>query len=181
MFKKTVAALSLLSVAAFSAQALEMGASLGTEYLELNTKFAPEDNGLFFTGSWTKNYEGGSNVGGVGIGYQISRNRFDLYTGLKALYIAPGKGDNGFAAPIGAGVRIHLSENVYAYGEGYVAPRGLNNVVENYTEVDAGLALKAQDNLDVKVGYRYMGVNGKSSTPNHTLLDGAYIGAAYKF
>lgn len=181
MFKKSISALSLLSVFVFSAHAVEIGANLGPQHGELTAKIAPESDGVFYTGSWTKNHNDGPNVGGVGIGYQLSLDHVDLYTGIKALYIAPGKGDNGFAAPIGAGGRVHLSDSVYVYGEGYVAPRGLNNAVENYVEVDTGLALKARDNLDVKIGYRYMAVHGKSSTPNHTLLDGAYLGAAYGF
>ena len=105
----------------------------------------------------------------------------DLYAGAKAIYLAPKKGDNGFAAPIGGGLRLHFSNELYAYGEGYTAPRGLNNAVENYVEVDAGLAWQVQDSVKLKAGYRHISVHGKSSTPNHTLLDGAYLGASLKF
>lgn len=97
------------------------------------------------------------------------------------LYISPKKGDNGFAVPFGAGVDIPVNTIFNIYGESYVAPCGLNTAVENYVEVDAGVTWRTNTNMNVNIGYRYTGVNGKSSTPNHTLLDSVYIGSSYSF
>ncbi|WP_218656164.1 YfaZ family outer membrane protein [Enterobacter cloacae] len=181
MFKKTLTVVAILSTFSVGANAAEIGAQLGTQHTELNALIAPEPTGIFYTANWANNYNDGRNSGGVGLGYQVSLGKADLYAGAKAIYMAPKKGDNGFAAPIGGGVRVHFSDEVYAYGEGYTAPRGLNNAVENYVEVDAGLAWQARDEVKLKAGYRHISVHGKSGTPNHTLLDGAYLGAALQF
>ncbi|VFS50155.1 YfaZ precursor [Budvicia aquatica] len=74
-----------------------------------------------------------------------------------------------------------MTNDIYAYGEGYVATRGMNNAVQKYVEVDSGVAYTPKENVVLNVGYRYMGVDGKSETPNHALIDGAYVGAGYKF
>lgn len=181
MLKKMFVAVGVLSTMTLNANAVELGTQLGTQHIELNAKFAPEPTGMFYTANWTKNFNDGPNTGGVGAGYQLSFDIIDVYAGAKTIYFAPKKGDNGFAVPIGSGVRVHFNDSLYAYGEGYTAPRGLNNAVENYAEVDAGVAWKMRDTIDLKVGYRYAGVHGKSSTPNHTLLDGAYFGTSVKF
>ena len=172
---------ALLAISSFSVSAMELGGEVGQQHLQLKAATTTEDNGLIYNASWTKNFQDGPNVGGAGVDYQLSYDFAKFHAGIKTLYIAPKKGDNGFAVPFGGGVDIPVNDSINIYGESYVAPRGLNNAVENYVEVDAGVAWKPNANMKVNVGYRYMGVNGKSSTPNHTLLDGAYIGSSLSF
>ncbi|WP_275044627.1 YfaZ family outer membrane protein [Enterobacter cloacae] len=43
------------------------------------------------------------------------------------------------------------------------------------------MAWQVRDEVKLKAGYRHISVHGKSGTPNHTLLDGAYLGAALQF
>ncbi len=54
-----------------------------------------------------------------------------LNAGAKALYVGPKKGDNGVAFPVGGGVNVALTDSIRVFGEGYVAPDGLNNSVKN--------------------------------------------------
>lgn len=172
---------ALVALSSFSASAIEIGGEVGTQHMQLKAATTTEGSGFKYNGSWTKNYQDGRSVGGAGVDYLLDLDFVQLHAGAKALYIAPKKGDNGFAAPIGGGIKIPLGEQVAIYGESYVAPRGLNNAVQKYVEVDAGVEFKANSNLVLNAGYRYMGVDGKSATPNHTLLDGPYIGARYNF
>ncbi len=63
------------------------------------------------------------------------------------------------------------------FGEGYVAPDGLNNSVKNYVEANGGVSWSPIGPVTLKVGYRHVSVDGKEGRPNHTLIDGAYVGA----
>ncbi|GKX49866.1 YfaZ family outer membrane protein [Budvicia aquatica] len=182
---KKLVALSVLSLISLPALASDLNTVLGVEaghkHTQLSAEILPSENGFFYNSAWTKNFRDGVNVASAGVGYQHSVGLVDGYVGIKAAYIAPKKGDNGFAAPFGGGVRIHMTNDIYAYGEGYVATRGMNNAVQKYVEVDSGVAYTPKENVVLNVGYRYMGVDGKSETPNHALIDGAYVGAGYKF
>ena len=104
-----------------------------------------------------------------------------LNAGAKAIYIGPKKGDNGVAFPIGGGVNVALTDSIHVYGEGYVAPEGLNNSVKNYVEANGGVSWTPVTPLTLKVGYRHVSVDGKDGRPGHTLIDGAYVGGGVSF
>ena len=104
-----------------------------------------------------------------------------LNAGAKAIYIGPKKGDNGVAFPIGGGVNVALTDSIHVYGEGYVAPEGLNNSVKNYVEANGGVSWTPIAPVTLKVGYRHVSVDGKDGRPNHTLIDGAYVGGGVSF
>ena len=165
--------MAILSTLSVGANAAEIGAQLGTQHTELNALIAPEPTGIFIL-------QTGLTIIMMAVILAVSARVIrclwvkPIFTQVPRPSIWRLEGDNGFAAPIGGGVRVHFSDEVYAYGEGYTAPRGLNNAVENYVEVDAGLARQVRDEVKLKAGYRHISVHGKSGTPNHTLLDGAY-------
>ena len=91
------------------------------------------------------------------------------------------KGDNGVAFPIGGGVNVALTDSIHVFGEGYVAPDGLNNSVKNYVEANGGVSWTPVKPVTLKVGYRHVSVDGKDGRPNHTLIDGAYVGGGVSF
>jgi opacity protein-like surface antigen len=93
----------------------------------------------------------------------------------------PEKGDNGVAFPIGGGVNVALTDSIHVYGEGYVAPEGLNNSVKNYVEANGGVSWTPITPVTLKVGYRHVSVDGKDGRPGHTLIDGAYVGGGVTF
>ncbi len=91
------------------------------------------------------------------------------------------KGDNGVAFPVGGGVNVTLTDSIHVFGEGYVAPDGLNNSVKNYVEANGGVSWSPIGPVTLKVGYRHVSVDGKEGRPNHTLIDGAYVGGGVTF
>ena len=117
----------------------------------------------------------------MGAGYNLEVGPVMLNAGAKAIYIGPKKGDNGVAFPIGGGVNVALTDSIHVYGEGYVAPEGLNNSVKNYVEANGGVSWTPITPVTLKVGYRHVSVDGKDGRPGHTLIDGAYVGGGVSF
>ena len=65
-----------------------------------------------------------------------------LNAGAKGPLRWPEEGDNGVAFPVGGGVNVALTDSIHqVFGEGYVAPEGLNNSVKNYVEANGGVKL----------------------------------------
>ncbi|EPJ9605107.1 YfaZ family outer membrane protein, partial [Klebsiella pneumoniae] len=87
----------------------------------------------------------------------------------------------GVAFPVGGGVNVALTDSIHVFGEGYVAPDGLNNSVKNYVEANGGVSWSPIGPVTLKVGYRHVSVDGKEGRPNHTLIDGAYVGGGVTF
>ena len=77
--------------------------------------------------------------------------------------------------------RQALTDSIHVFGEGYVAPDGLNNSVKNYVEANGGVSWSPIGPVTLKVGYRHVSVDGKEGRPNHTLIDGAYVGGGVTF
>ena len=71
--------------------------------------------------------------------------------------------------------------SIKVFGEGYVAPDGLNNSVKNYVEANGGVSWTPITPVTLKVGYRHVSVDGKDGRPGHTLIDGAYVGGGVTF
>ena len=85
--------------------------------------------------------------------------------GCKSYLYRPEKGDNGVAFPIGGGVNVALTDSIHLYGEGYVAPEGMNNSVKNYVEANGGVSWTPVTPVTLKVGYRHVSVDGKDGRP----------------
>ncbi|ROH00718.1 porin, partial [Klebsiella pneumoniae] len=138
-------------------------------------------SGLYAESHWLKNTDDGSQTGGVGAGYNLEVGPVMLNAGAKAIYLGPKKGDNGVAFPVGGGVNVALTDSIHVFGEGYVAPDGLNNSVKNYVEANGGVSWSPIGPVTLKVGYRHVSVDGKEGRPNHTLIDGAYVDGGVTF
>lgn len=175
--------LLLSALTAVSGSALAMGGSLeqGKNFTNLNLEMGKSSSGLYAESNWLKNTDDGTQTGGVGAGYNLEVGPVMLNAGAKAIYIGPKKGDNGVAFPIGGGVSVALTDNIRVFGEGYAAPEGQNNSVKNYVEANGGVSWSPISLVTLKVGYRHVSVDGKDGRPNHTLIDGAYIGGGVNF
>lgn len=173
--------LSVLTVT--SGSALAMGASIeqGKNFTNLNIEMGKSTSGVYAESNWLKNTDDGTQTGGVGAGYNLEVGPAILNAGAKAIYLGPKKGDNGVAFPVGGGVSVALTDSINVFGEGYVAPNGLNNSVKNYVEANGGVSWTPIKPVTLKVGYRHVSVDGKDGRPNHTLIDGAYVGGGVSF
>lgn len=180
---KKLNVLILSALTAVSGSALAMGGSIeqGKNFTNLNVEMGKSTSGLYTEGNWLKNTDDGTTTGGVGAGYNVEVGPVMLNAGAKALYVGPKKGDNGVAFPIGGGVNVALTDSIKVFGEGYVAPDGLNNSVKNYFEANGGVSWTPIKPVTLKVGYRHVSVDGKDGRPNHTLIDGAYVGGGVSF
>lgn len=181
MKKFTLTALISLLITSTSAIAMGVSMEQGKNFTNLNGEIGKDSGGIFLESNWLKNTQDGTQVGSVGTGYNLELGPVMLTAGVKAAYLGPKKGDNGVAFPVGGGVRIALPANFALYGEGYSAPRGLTNSVNNYIEANGGISWSPLGPLTVKAGYRHASVDGKSGHQNHTLIDGPFIGAGLTF
>lgn len=175
-----IAALSALLV---SGSTFAMGLSFegGKNWTNLEAEMGKSSSGFYLQGNWLKNVEDGSQTGGAGIGYNLGLGPVMANVGVKALYIEPKEGDDGVAFPIGGGLTLNLTDSLALFGEGYVAPEGLNNSVKNYTEANAGVSWSPISLVTLKAGYRYAGVDGKHGRPSHSLYEGPYASASVNF
>ena len=180
---KKLSVLLSLSLVMASGSALAMGftAEQSKNYTNLNAELGKSSDGLYAESNWVKNTKDGAQLGSLGVGYNFGLGPLTLSAGTKAVYLGPKKGDNGVAFPVGGGVNVALTDSIHVFGEGYVAPDGLNNSVKNYVEANGGVSWSPIGPVTLKVGYRHVSVDGKEGRPNHTLIDGAYVGGGVTF
>ncbi len=181
MRKLNILILAGLTAVSGSAMAVGFTVEQGKNFTNLNMEMGKSSSGLYAESNWLKNTDDGSQTGGVGAGYNLEVGPVMLNAGAKAIYLGPKKGDNGVAFPVGGGVNVALTDSIHVFGEGYVAPDGLNNSVKNYVEANGGVSWSQIGPVTLKVGYRHVSVDGKEGRPNHTLIDGAYVGGGVTF
>ncbi|EOW6839574.1 TPA: YfaZ family outer membrane protein [Klebsiella pneumoniae] len=181
MRKLNILILAALIAVSGSAMAVGFTVEQGKNFTNLNMEMGKSSSGLYAESHWLKNTDDGSQTGGVGAGYNLEVGPVMLNAGAKAIYLGPKKGDNGVAFPVGGGVNVALTDSIHVFGEGYVAPDGLNNSVKNYVEANGGVSWSPIGPVTLKVGYRHVSVDGKEGRPNHTLIDGAYVGGGVTF
>lgn len=138
-------------------------------------------SGVYLESNWLKNTDDGTQTGGVGAGYNLGLGPVMLNAGAKAIYLGPKKGDNGVAFPIGGGVNVALTDSIHVYGEGYVAPEGLNNSVKKLRRSQRRRKLDANYASDPESGLPPRERGRQDGRPGHTLIDGAYVGGGVTF
>ncbi|MDR3432913.1 MAG: YfaZ family outer membrane protein [Rouxiella aceris] len=173
----TTAALMMTTL---SAHAIGVNAEIGQHYTNLGFGMGTTTSGLELTGSWAHSDNDGD-VAGLGLGYNIPLGPFMATVGGKALYTSPKNGSDGYAVPLGGGLQLPLGRYVSLYGEGYYAPDSLSSGINNYKEANAGIRITPVRLISVDVGYRYQALEGKDSSRDNTIADGAYVGGAVNF
>ena len=159
MKKLNILIVAALTAVSGSAMAMGFTVEQGKNFTNLNMEMGKSSSGLYAESHWLKNTDDGSQTGGVGAGYNLE--------------VGP--------VMLNAGANVALTDSIHVFGEGYVAPDGLNNSVKNYVEANGGVSWSPVGPLTLKVGYRHVSVDGKEGRPNHTLIDGAYVGGGVTF
>ena len=181
MKKFNILILSALTAVSGSAMAMGFNIEQGKNFTNFSMETGKSSSGLYAESHWLKNTRDGVQTGGIGAGYNLEAGPVMLNAGAKAIYLGPKKGDNGVAFPVGGGVNVALTDSITVFGEGYVAPEGLNNSVKNYVEANGGVSWTPVKPVTLKVGYRHVSVDGKDGRPGHTLIDGVYAGGGVSF
>ena len=120
-------------------------------------------------------------VSGLRLGYNIEVGSVFLTPGIKAMWIDPEDGKDGFAAAVGAGVSFPITKMLGLYGEYYYSPESLYRSPRQLSGSLRRHQLYADLLLNVRVGYKYAELNNKGDRKDNVLADGPYIGASLRF
>ncbi|MFS2224176.1 YfaZ family outer membrane protein [Pantoea sp. B65] len=163
-----------------SAQAIEGGFEAGKNYTTINVGMGTTTPGLSLSGNWMRSDHDGS-LSGVGVGYNFQVGSVFLSPGVKAMYISPEDSKDGYAVALGASAQMPLANMLGVYGEYYYAPDALSSRIDNYQEASAGLSFTPISMVNLRVGYRYLALDGKDGRKDNLLADGPYIGGSLRF
>ncbi|MDR7342937.1 opacity protein-like surface antigen [Pantoea alhagi] len=181
MFKKVVVSSGLaLMLATGAAQAIEGSVDVGEHYTNLNVGLGTTSPGLSLSGNWMRSDHDGD-VSGLRLGYNVEIGSVFLTPGIKAMWIDPQDGKDGFAAAVGAGVSLPVTKMIGLYGEYYYSPEAFTDHLDSYQEASGGISFTPISLLNVRVGYKYAELNNKGSRKDNVLADGPYIGASLRF
>ncbi|ALB63416.1 Uncharacterized protein YfaZ precursor [Cronobacter condimenti 1330] len=173
-------AIAGLLLAATQAGAVSVNGSVGEHYTNLGAGFGTESSGLQLTGNWAHNDDHGDIVG-VGLGFNMPLGPFMVTPGVKAIYLNPNEGSEGYAAAVGGGVRWDIGQRVSLFGDYYYSPDSLSSGVNDYQEASAGARFSLFRPLSVEAGYRYINMTGKDGDRDSKVADGPYLGVSAGF
>ncbi|KOC88605.1 YfaZ family outer membrane protein [Winslowiella iniecta] len=163
-----------------SAQAIEGGVQVGEHYTNLNLGLGTTTPGLSLSGNWMRSDHDGK-VSGLGLGYNIEVGSVFLSPGVKAMYISPKDTKDGYAVAVGGGVQVPVTNMLGLYGEYYYSPDSFSSRIDSYQEASGGVSFSPISLLDVRVGYKYLAMDGKNGRKDNVLADGPYVGASLRF
>lgn len=163
-----------------SAQAIEGGVEVGKHYTNLNLGLGTTTPGLSLTGNWLRSDHDGK-VSGLGLGYNVEVGPVFLSPGVKAMFISPTDTKDGTAVAVGAGVQLPVTSMLGLYGEYYYSPDAFSSRIDSYHEASAGVSFTPISLLNVRVGYKYLAMDGKDGHKDNVLADGPYVGASLRF
>ncbi|PKH25736.1 porin [Enterobacterales bacterium CwR94] len=173
------AGLSLLAVAG-TAQAIEGGVDVGKKFTHLRLGLGTDSPGFALTGDWLRSDHDG-NVESLGLNYNVSVGSFMLSPGAKVMSTNPKDSKDGYAVAVGAGVKVPVTNMFNVFGEYYWSPDSFSSHIDNYQEAAAGVSFQPISLVDVRVGYKYMAMNGKDGRKDNVVADGPYVGASVHF
>lgn len=163
-----------------SAQAIEGGVDVGEHYTNLNLGLGTSTPGLSLSGNWMRSDHDGK-VSGLGLGYNLEVGSVFLSPGVKAMYIDPKDSDDGYAVAVGGGAQVPLNDMFGLYGEYYYSPDSFSSHIDSYQEASGGLSFTPISLVNVRVGYKYLSMDGKNGRKDNVLADGPYVGASLRF
>lgn len=169
-----------LMLAVSSAQAIEGSVDVGKDYTNLNVGMGTSTPGLFLNGNWMRSNDDGS-LAGLGLGYNFGFDQLMLSPGVKAMYVNPRHGSDGYTAAIGAGAQFSLTKMFGLYGSYYWAPDAFSHNIDSYEEIQGGVSFTPISMLNIHAGYQYVTLDGKGHNKDSVLADGPYIGASLRF
>ncbi|MBP9643740.1 MAG: porin [Budvicia sp.] len=163
-----------------NASAISIHGQAGENYTNVQVGIGTESTGLAATANWARSDHDGDVVG-LGLGVNLPIGPMMATVGGKALYLSPERGDDGYAAAVGGGLRWPVTSNIALYGEGYYAPESLTSGVHDYYEAAGGVRLSVIRPISVDAGYRYIKLSGKEGNRDNVVADGPYLGASVSF
>ncbi|EGT4464189.1 hypothetical protein DOX43_16535 [Cronobacter malonaticus] len=173
-------AMAGLLLAATQASAISVNGSVGEHYTNMGVGLGTESSGLQLTGNWVHNDDHGDIVG-AGLGFNMPLGPFMVTPGVKAVYLNPKEGSEGYAAAVGGGVRWDLGQHLSLFGDYYYSPDSLSSGVNDYQEASAGARFSLFRPISVEAGYRYINLTGKDGDRDSKVADGPYLGVSAGF
>jgi hypothetical protein len=175
----TAGALALLALAG-SAQAIDGGVNVGEDYTHVRVGLGTNSPGFALSGDWLRSDHDG-NVESLGLGYNVAIGDVFLSPGVKAMSTNPTDSKDGYAVAVGGGVRVPVTKMFNVYGEYYYSPDAFSSHIDDYQEASGGVSFQPISLVDVRVGYKYMSMNGKDGRKDNVIADGPYVGASVHF
>ncbi|WP_034911569.1 MULTISPECIES: YfaZ family outer membrane protein [Erwinia] len=172
-------ALALLTLAG-TAQAIEGGVSVGEKYTDVHVGLGTTTPGFALSGDWLRSDHDG-NVESLGLGYNVAVGDIFLSPGVKVMSTNPTDSKDGYAVAVGGGVRFPVTNMFNVYGEYYYSPDSFSSHLDDYQEASGGVSFQPISLVDVRVGYKYMAMNGKDGRKDNVVANGPYVGAAVHF
>jgi len=163
-----------------SAQAIEGSVQVGERFTNMSVGLGTTTPGLSLSGNWLRSDHDG-NVSGLGLGYNIGIGSVFLSPGVKAMYISPKDTKDGYSVAVGGGVQVPVTNMLGVYGEYYYSPESFSSRIDRYQEASAGVSFSPITLLDVRVGYKYLAMDGKNGRKDNVLANGPYMGASLRF
>lgn len=175
----TAGALALL-VLAGSAQAIEGGVDVGEDYTNVRVGLGTTTPGFALSGNWLRSDHDGS-LGSLGLGYNVAIGDIFLSPQVKVMSTSPKDSKDGYAVAVGGGVNFPVTKMFNVFGEYYYSPDSFSSHIDNYQEASGGVSFQPISLVDVRVGYKYMTMNGKDGRKDNVIADGPYVGVALHF
>lgn len=163
-----------------SAQAIEGSIDAGQRYTNVNVGMGTTTPGLSLSGNWMRSDHDGK-VAGLRLGYNFQVGPAFVTPAVKAMYIDPKSTSDGYAIALGGGVQVPLSKMFAVYGEYYYAPESLSTHIDSYQEASGGISFTPFQMLNLRVGYKYLSLDGKDGRGDNVLANGPYAGASLRF
>ncbi|BCQ42460.1 membrane protein (plasmid) [Erwinia rhapontici] len=169
-----------LSAASFSTLALQGGVDAGEHFTHLQLGMGNDSPGVALSGEWMKSDHDG-NFGNLGLNYGIGSESWMISPGAKVLFTNPKDSHEGYAVAFGGDGLFALTSAIRLYGQYYWSPESMSAHSDGFHQASAGVSIRPISLLDVRVGYKYVAINGKDGRKDNVLADGPYIGASLHF
>ncbi|WP_067704407.1 YfaZ family outer membrane protein [Erwinia sp. ErVv1] len=162
------------------AQAIEGGVDVGEHYTNVRVGMGTTSPGFALSGNWLRSDHDG-NAESVGLGYNVAVGDLFLSPTVKVMSTNPTDSKDGYAVAVGGSAQYAVTSMFNVFGEYYYSPDAFSSHIDDYQEASAGVSFQPISLVDVRVGYKYMTMNGKDGRKDNVIADGPYVGAALHF
>ncbi|MGK9174613.1 YfaZ family protein [Yokenella regensburgei] len=160
--------------------ALQGGVDAGEHFTNIQVGMGNDSPGLAVSGEWMKSDHDGS-FANLGLNFGIGNENFMISPGAKVLFTNPKDSHDGYASAFGGDALLALSPAFRLYGQYYWAPDSMSAHNDGFQQASAGVSVRPISLVDLRIGYKYVAINGKEGHKDNVLSDGPYIGASIHF
>lgn len=172
--------LVMLLASAPAAQAIALYGHVGENYTVVGTQINSWGPGLTLDANWANN-DGNGQEASLMLGLNVPLGFLQITPGVRALYLDPSAGEEGYAAAPGMALQLAMGRHFTLYGEAWYAPDSLSSGVADYVSYEAGLRWHIIPLVSMDLGYRYIKLAGQDDDNDAVLADGGYLGASVHF